>query len=311
MKLENYRLDWNIILKKEIDYLSKKYSDIDIRGSYTNIIDLLNNNKIKSKIILSKKDLAGYAYIMDSQDKSDRMYADVGFISEKFITEERVKVFFDWLVEIAANSKKKLMLNEVYNSNAISEKIISDYGFKKVVRRRMVLDLNNYQYNQNEIKYPTENTRDINLPLYADAEYESFKYTSDKILFSSSRDDRINSVKSLFNGDYGEILKDASLIIKNKGRIIGGIVSSRLGFDKSFIVSVFVKREYRKKGLGYFLVTSSLNRLKALSYHYTYLWVNSENFAIDLYKKIGFVFEEYPDEIIYYLEKNIKPGKNI
>ncbi|EQB74403.1 MAG: hypothetical protein AMDU4_FER2C00013G0024 [Ferroplasma sp. Type II] len=54
MKLDNYRLNWDVILKKEIDFLSKKYPDIDIKGSYASVIKLLNENKIMSRIILRK-----------------------------------------------------------------------------------------------------------------------------------------------------------------------------------------------------------------------------------------------------------------
>ncbi|MEM0139922.1 MAG: GNAT family N-acetyltransferase [Ferroplasma sp.] len=307
MKLENYRLNWDIILKKEVDFLSKKYPDIDIKNSYSSIISLLNENKIQSKIILDRKEFIGYAYIMAPADKSDRLYADIGFISPKKITEERVKIFFDWLIEIASKNKKKLMLNPIFNGNEISDKAIAKYNFVTIVRKRMVLDLNTYKYQKLEEKYDTAGINNLNMLLYADAEYESFKYTSDKILFSNKREDRIKSVEALFKGEYGEIISDASIIINNKGRISGGIISSRLGFDRSFIVSIFVKRAYRKQGMGKYLLLSALNRLKALSYNYVYLWVNSNNFASKFYSDYGFTFEDYPEEVIYYIgQKHIK-----
>ena len=79
------------------------------------------------------------------------------------------------------------------------------------------------------------------------------------------------------------------------------MVSSRLGFDRAFIVSIFVKRTYRKTGMGKYLLFTALNRLKALSYHYVFLWVNAENFAKDFYLHYGFKYDDYPDEVIYYL----------
>jgi GNAT superfamily N-acetyltransferase len=303
MKLDNYRLNWELILKKEIDFLSKKYPDIDIRGSYASIINLLNENKIKSRIILNKNEFIGYAYAMDSADKSDRLYADIGFISSKKITEARLKELFDWLKEIANASKKKIMLNEIFNGNELSKKYLEACGFETIVRKRMVMDLNQYQYIKTTDNYDISGIKNLNLELYSDAEYEAFKYTSDKYLFSDKREDRIKTVQNLFKGEYGEIIPEVSFIIKNKGRISGGVVCSRLGFDRAFIVSIFVKRAYRKKGTGKYLLFTALNRLKALSFHYVFLWVNAENFARDFYSKYGFVYDDYPDEIIYYLPR--------
>ncbi len=301
MNENNYKINWELILKREIDYLSKKFPDLDVKNNYQNIIDLLNNNKIKYKIMLNKNDFIGYAYIMDSVEKSDRLYADIGFISSKKINEVRLKEFFDWIADIAKKSGKKLMLNPVFNGNDLTEKYLENIGFKKIVRKRMVIDLNEYKYNSIEINYNISGIKDINEDLYADAEYESFKYTPDKILFSNKREDRLKSVHGLFDGEYGEILNEASLIIKNKGRIIAALISAQLGFDRAFIVSLFVKREYRKKGIGKYLLLSALNRLKALSFHYVFLWVNNENFAKDFYLKNGFKLDNYPEEIIYYL----------
>ncbi|MCL4348873.1 MAG: GNAT family N-acetyltransferase [Candidatus Thermoplasmatota archaeon] len=301
MKLDNYRLNWEVILKKEIDFLSKKYPDLDIKGSYSSVIELLNENKIRYRIIMHKNELVGYAYIMDSTDKSDRLYADIGFTSPKKITEDRLKEIFEWLTGIASKEKKKLMLNPVINGNETSEKYLTDSGFKTIVRKRMVMDLNDYKYNKLDEKYDISGIDDINMDLYSDAEYEAFKYTSDKFLFSNKREDRLQTVVNLFKGEYGEIIKEVTVIIKNKGRISGAVVSSRLGFDRAFIVSIFVKRAYRKTGMGKYLLFTALNRLKALSYHYVFLWVNAENFAKDFYLHYGFKYDDYPDEVIYYL----------
>ena len=301
MNENNYKLNWEVILKKEIDYLSKKFPDLDVKNSYQNIIGLLNENKIKYKIMLNKKEFIGYAYVMDSAEKGDRLYADIGFISEKKINEMRLKEFFDWVIDAAKKSRKKLMLNPVFNGNELVETYLKDTGFKKIIRKRMVTDLNNYKYSNAQTNYSTSGIKDLNKDLYADAEYESFKYTSDKILFSDKREDRLKSVHNLFNGEYGKILNEASIIIKNKGRVIAATICAQLGFDRAFIVSLFVKREYRKKGIGKYLLFSALNRLKALSFHYVFLWVNNENFAKEFYLKNGFKFDNYPEEIIYYL----------
>ncbi len=301
MNENNYKINWEVILKKEIDYLSKKFPDLDVKNNYQNIINSLNDGKFKYKIMLNKNEFIGYAYIMESTEKSDRLYADIGFISEKKINEVRLKEFFDWVIGVAKKSKKKLMLNPVFNGNELTEKYLENTGFKKIVRKRMVLDLNDYKYKNIDINYNVSGIKGLNKDLYADAEYESFKYTSDKILFSEKREDRLKSVHNLFNGEYGEILNDASIIIKNKGRVIAANISAQLGFDRAFIVSLFVKREYRKKGIGKYLLLSALNRLKALSFHYVFLWVNNENFAKDFYLKSGFIFDDYPDEVIYYL----------
>ncbi len=300
MNTDNYKIRWDLILKKEIDYLSKKYPDIDVKNNYTSIINQLTENKLKSKIIINKNEFIGYAYVMKSSEKNDRLYADVGFASRKKINEERLKTFFDWLIDMSKKEKKKILLNPIFNGNELSDKYLINSGFKKMTRKKMSVNLENYTYKTINTDYEISGIKNVNEALYADAEYESFKYSSDKFLFSNIREDRINSVKNLLNGEYGKIIEDASIILKNKGRIIAGILSSQISFDKAFIVSIFVKKEHRKKGTGKYLLFSVMNRLKALAFKQAFLWVNNNNFAVDFYLKSGFVFEDYPNEVIYF-----------
>ncbi len=300
MNTDNYKLRWDLILKKEIDYLSKKYPDIDVKNNYTSIINLLEENKLKSKIIVNKNEFIGYAYVMNSAEKKDRLYADVGFISNKKINEDRLKTFFDWLIDISKKEKKKILLNPIFNGNDATDKYLINVGFKKMIRKKMSINLENFTYKKLKTNYEKSGVKNVSESLYSDAEYESFKYSSDKFLFSNIREDRINSIKNLLNGEYGKIIEEASIILKNKGRIIAGILSTQISFDKAFIVSIFVKKEHRKKGTGQFLLFSVLNILKALAFKQAYLWVNNDNFARDFYLKSGFVFDDYPEEIIYY-----------
>ncbi|WP_061951316.1 GNAT family N-acetyltransferase [Acidiplasma cupricumulans] len=81
------------------------------------------------------------------------------------------------------------------------------------------------------------------------------------------------------------------------------MLSSQISFDRAFILSIFVKKEHRNEGNGKYLLYSALNRLKALSYKYVYLWVNEKNTAYKMYGDAGFKFDNYPPEIIYYINK--------
>ncbi|WP_175266841.1 hypothetical protein [Acidiplasma cupricumulans] len=44
---------------------------------------------------------------MDSVEKHDRIYADIGFLNQKYINNERLKVFFDWILEAGKKFEKK------------------------------------------------------------------------------------------------------------------------------------------------------------------------------------------------------------
>ncbi len=65
----------------------------------------------------------------------------------------------------------------------------------------------------------------------------------------------------------------------------------------SFAISLF--EEYRGKGIGTELMNQMLNKLKQLKYSQASLAVQKENYAVKMYKKVGFeIIDENEEEYI-------------
>lgn len=62
----------------------------------------------------------------------------------------------------------------------------------------------------------------------------------------------------------------------------------------SFAISLY--KEYRGKGIGTALMKAMLNRLKNAGYKQASLAVQKENYAVKMYKKVGFMIVDENDE---------------
>lgn len=101
-----------------------------------------------------------------------------------------------------------------------------------------------------------------------------------------------NTIISQFKRDeFGDLIHEASLVIKNKDRLSSGIVVGKEG-NNPYIIALATEPSYRKKGLASRLINASASILKA-KYKEFILYVNKENTsAIRLYEKLGFKLVE-------------------
>ncbi len=293
--MSEVKINWDVVLKPEIDYLSGLYNDIDIKSEFLPIIEMLNRNIIKSRIIVNGNKLICYAYVMESQTLMDTVYADAGFIDKNDINDIRLNYLFNWIDNVAG--KRKILMNRIYNSNDLLEDYLIKHGYKKAVRYRYGLDLNSINFSCKNIFSSIEN---LDYNLFSDEEYNAYKDGPDKFLFSEVPEFRHAATIQLFNGKYGEIIKNASFLKMNNG-IDGAVIASKKDDNTAIIDTIFVKSGLRSNGLGRNLMECSIMALKSLNYHIIKLYVNSENKpALNLYKSLGFVKDDYPDDIIYY-----------
>ncbi|MCL4323731.1 MAG: hypothetical protein M1498_04730, partial [Candidatus Thermoplasmatota archaeon] len=70
-KVSNVKLDWNIILSSQKKMLKEKIKDLSVDNIYAPIIEMLNNNKIPSRVIMSNGAIGPYGYIMPPQSIDD------------------------------------------------------------------------------------------------------------------------------------------------------------------------------------------------------------------------------------------------
>jgi len=308
MEIKNVKLDWNLILKKYIGYLEAKYPGYPVRKSFEPIIEKLSNNLLRSRVVIAGREVAAYAYVMESGDMEDQLYASVGFLDEKYYSAERLKNLTEWIKSDAARERKIPMLNEIFNATGEWEQVLNDAGFKKVRRVRMQIELHNREFQaasfpEPVLAYPFS---EISPEMYAEFNYRSYLGTEDAILYSYTRDQSLKMARSLFNGDYGKIIPEASFALFSGEKLSGCIVFTSGDGPKSsggipLLADISLAEDLRGKGIGKTLLTRSLFEMQRIGYLGAILWVSDTNDAKRLYKAVGFSELNQPEEIFFYL----------
>jgi len=115
--------------------------------------------------------------------------------------------------------------------------------------------------------------------------------------------------------DFGKLKDDYCLVAESNGEIIGAvwvrILSGEIkGFgnvdDKTpeFAISLF--KEYRNLGIGTELMQKMIDYLQKNGYKQTSLSVQKENYAVKLYKQLGFeIIDENKEDYIMLLKLTV------
>lgn len=127
-----------------------------------------------------------------------------------------------------------------------------------------------------------------------------------------SRDVIYQPELSVFIDNWGKA-DDLCLVAEINGKIIGAVWTRILngvvkGFgnidEKTPEFAIALYKEYRNKGIGTSLMRHMLHNLKARGYKQASLSVQKENYAVKMYKNVGFkIIEEHEEE--YLMIKNL------
>ncbi|MCI6152412.1 MAG: GNAT family N-acetyltransferase [Fusobacterium perfoetens] len=108
--------------------------------------------------------------------------------------------------------------------------------------------------------------------------------------------------------DFGKFKDDIALVAELNNKIVG-IIWTRIMNDYGHIddktpsLAMSVDKEYQKRGIGTSLLKNMIEFLKENNYKKVSLSVQKENYAVRLYKKVGFkVITETDEEYIMILE---------
>lgn len=306
MEIKNVKFDWAPILEGQIKHLESLYPDIPVRKSFGGLIQELNANRLKSRVILSGINVSAYAFVAPSNDYGDRVYGSIGFTDPSFATEERLSSLIIWLEDLARLEKKYLMIDRIFNADDLDESYLTTHGFTKFKRDRLSLDLGDYRIHEirNIGAEQTVPVIKVKPEVYSEAQFKAYEGSVDQILFNSDDSmERLSFVKKMFDGRYGSVLKDASPVFIRDEKVIGASVCTDYklikGTRASLLVDIFVRKEYRGKGYAGNLLKMSLNGLKKLGFEECQLWVSEGNPARKIYEKAGFR-ESGTSEIFYY-----------
>nr|WP_320023219.1 GNAT family N-acetyltransferase [uncultured Draconibacterium sp.] len=114
--------------------------------------------------------------------------------------------------------------------------------------------------------------------------------------------------------DFGKYNDDYCFVADLNGRIIGAvwvrIITGKIkGYGNvdnqtpEFAISLF--EEYRNQGIGTKLMNKMINHLQKSGYKHTSLSVQKENYAVKLYKKVGFeIIDENDEDYLMLLKLN-------
>ena len=108
--------------------------------------------------------------------------------------------------------------------------------------------------------------------------------------------------------DFGKSKNDIGFIAEFNKKVIGMIwarVMNDYGHidNKTPSLAMSVDKKFQNKGIGTILLRKILEDLKEKNYEKVSLSVQKENYAVKLYKKLGFkVFKETSEEFIMLLE---------
>lgn len=118
---------------------------------------------------------------------------------------------------------------------------------------------------------------------------------------------------SVFIDNFGEE-NDYCLVAECSGKIVGAvwtrILSGKVkGFgnidDKTPEFAISIYKEYRNRGIGTALMKSMLHLLKNCGYTKTSLAVQKDNYAVTMYKSVGFeVVTEMEEEYLMVCKLN-------
>ena len=108
----------------------------------------------------------------------------------------------------------------------------------------------------------------------------------------------------VYIAEFGKKLGDLALVAETDNKIIGAVwvrIMNDYGHidDETPSFAISLDREYRNKGIGTALMKSMLNKLKNAGYRQASLAVQKENYAVKMYKKVGFeIVDENNEEYI-------------
>ncbi len=277
------KMRWEIILRNYLEYLSEKYEDKDIDEKFRYIIENLDSNEFKNRVLLHDNEVVAYSFLVPSRYR-DRDVANIGFMDKKFCNGMRSNNLVNWI--LLNSNRIYTVLDDVFNDSGETEKALSSMNFKKIVRKKMCIKTGIKTGRDDNINYSSYEKADLSE--LCDAEFKAFEGTDDSFLLPYYHEDRIKNMVETTHGEDTEIISSASFVSTVPG-INGAIIAvmeKRTG--RVFISDLFVDKNSRNTGIGRNLLYRSISVLSDLGYKDACLYISETNPAVEFYKKLGF-----------------------
>jgi ribosomal protein S18 acetylase RimI-like enzyme len=133
--------------------------------------------------------------------------------------------------------------------------------------------------------------RSVTLEALAELDVRAFAGSTDALLIGSDARHYHDVIASLLAGQLGLFLDEASTALyrSEPPRILAALLTTQQSARRAVFVDFMVDPEFRRQGLGAYLLRWGLRALRALGYERVRLWVSASNSgAIRLYDAQGF-----------------------
>ena len=113
-----------------------------------------------------------------------------------------------------------------------------------------------------------------------------------------------NEELQVYVKDFGKEKDDLALVAEIKGKVVGAVwtrIMNDYGHidDETPSLAISIYKEYRGYGMGTALMKEILSMLKQRGYKRISLSVQKENYAVKMYKNVGFtILEENGEEYL-------------
>ncbi|HKJ96615.1 MAG TPA: hypothetical protein VJ944_02595, partial [Thermoplasmataceae archaeon] len=220
MELDNVKINWAPILESQISSLEEKFPGRGIRETFNKIIEDLNENRIKSRLIMSNKEPAGYAYYVMPESMTDRILGNVGFVDGKFASGERAENLLGWLLNESKSMGRFAMINDIFNGTEESSRVLEKMGFGRMERSMMEIPLKEVPESDPVVpeRYRVESLNNMNIEEYLSAQISAYQGSEDELLFSTKKEEQVALARSIFEGNYGRVVTEVSRIARYDGK---------------------------------------------------------------------------------------------
>ena len=304
MELNNVKVEWYSVLEPEIQHNEKQHPDLPVREMYRWVIDDLNSNRMRSRVIMSVDKAIGYAFLYPATGFSDRNFASFGFLDPVAANRERSILLLDWAIAECTKDGRKLLFNEPFNAGSTFHECMDEREILKLHRVEMALYTKEFVEQKKDLPsvYSIVSSMSVDPGDLVEALYIAFRDEDESILISDKPVERKRMQESALSGKlFGPVIPEATFAVLHNGMIVAGITVV-INEGTPLISDFFVIPDHQNNGIGTYLLQ---NAIKALSrYPEIKLWTDQRSIAHEFYMHRGFR-ETGRSETMYY----IRPGK--
>ena len=298
-ELTNIKLDWNIILGKQIDTLQEQFPDLEAAKLFKPIIDLLSSNMIQSRVVISRGEVCAYSYILPSGVLDDRIICTIGFMRDSEDNMDKAETILKWMDELSARSGKLIIIDNMFNGTFLNG-ILENQGYTMDRRMKMKSPLKNIMERKDETEFTGILNREtiilkvdeVDIDKMRIAQYNAYCDSPEHYLLYR-KDGKNLTYDILFNGYYGKFMPSPSCVLYKDGVVAACIITDGreefINTGVPLIVDIFVNKEFRDKGFSSFLIRYAAEKLQLLGHTEIQLWVNENSKARSIYRDIGFM----------------------